>query len=153
MRIVALLLLSISSVSFGSSFSVGPYIEYPLSNGVETRFTIEGTDVEVKVKAGVLNQGYVRGGSQILVDRNTVTLAEAINCDHTYEAGTQFQHGFGSTKDSIDSRLYFDAGYGFIQGHGTLRNRDTLSLFLPFEAANNSSLQSWLYVPTTRFRP
>ena len=131
MKFFALLFLVLSNTSFATSFKVGAYTEYPFSNGIETRFGLAETPVEIKIKGGVLSPGYIKSGSQVLMDLDQMNIDQAIIFDSAYESGSHFEIALGSKIPALGSDFYFDFGYGFIKGQGTLAAEDTLSLVLP----------------------
>lgn len=135
MKFAILLLLSISTLGQAKSFSVGPYAEYPLANGIETRFNINNT-LELELKAGIISAGYVRAASQAAYDSDIVGWDEAIVFDNSFENGFQFEIGVGTNLDSINSDIYIDGGYGYLAGSGTLSSDEAYYLNLPFSIRN-----------------
>ncbi|WP_132325272.1 hypothetical protein [Pseudobacteriovorax antillogorgiicola] len=127
-KIFAILLLLMSFSASATPFKIGVYSEYPFSNGVEARFGILPTPVEIKIKVGALAPGYIMGGSEALLEANRINVEQAIIFDNAYEEGFHFEISLGSKIPKISRQLYFDFGYAMIRGDGHLPPADTLSL-------------------------
>ena len=116
---------------YGQDFSISAYSEMPLSDGVEIRSEIAETPIELKVKFGRLNSGYIRGASQVLMDQEILKLNEAIVFDGAYKEGYQIGIGFGSQIPQISRNLHFDFGYSVILGDGAITAEETSGILPP----------------------
>ncbi|MFW7378698.1 MAG: hypothetical protein ACOH5I_07825 [Oligoflexus sp.] len=111
--------------------SVSAYTELPISDGIEVRGSIARTPIEFKLKFGQLNVNYIRGASDYFLDKGLLELSDAIVFDGAYQEGYHIGFAIGSKIPKISPNLYFDFGYAFIAGDGSISAEETAGILPP----------------------
>ena len=96
LKIIASILLIISTSIQASPFKIGAYTEFPYGSGVQTRFGIFPGPVEFKLGVAPLTPGFVKSHSDHLLDAGQINLDQAIIYDNTYEEGFLIDIAIGS---------------------------------------------------------